>query len=253
MAVTLYETLSKILIAKKAIHSTGILGGFTPNLFSNTDAFEILIEAIKASPYTFAQDLFFGADIAAETFYENSKYVLKDKQQPYSSQELLEYYRTLRTVYHAFYLEDPYQEDDWKSWKTITSELGPTSLIVGDSMFGTSLDRLSKAIDEKVCNAIAIKPNAIGTISETIQFIQTARKAGWQIVVSQRSGETNDDFIADFAVGVGANYTKFGPPQRGERVAKYNRLLQIDSYLQLREQAQPAVTPTPVPPPPTEA
>jgi enolase len=228
MAVTLYNKIEEILILKGAIHSTGIVGGFTPNLYSNTDVFEIMIETIKTSSYTFAQDLFFGVDVAAAEIYENGKYKLKDKSQPYSSNELLELYKQIRNLYHVFYIEDPYQEDDTDSWKKITQELGETTKIVGDSLLVTNKDKIQKAIDEKLCNTALIKPNQIGTISETIEVIRLAKNAGWQIVMSHRSGETNDDFIADFAVGVGADYTKFGPPNRGERTAKYNRLLQID-------------------------
>jgi enolase len=228
MAVTIYHKIEEILVLKGAIHSTGVGGGFTPNLYSNTDVFEILIETIKTSPYTFAQDVFFGIDVAASTLFENGKYKLKDKSQPYSSGELLELYKQIRDLYHVFYVEDPFQEDDLSSWKKITQDLGETTKIVGDSLLVTNKTKTVKAIEDKLCNTILIKPNQTGTISETIEVIKLAREAGWQVIMSHRSGETNDDFIADFAVGTGADYTKFGPPNRGERVAKYNRLLQIN-------------------------
>jgi enolase len=231
MAVTIYHKLEEVLISKGATHSTGIVGGFTPNLYNNTDAFEILVETIKASPFTFAQDLFFGADMSADSFHNNGKYSLKDKQQPYTSDELLEYYRSIRTIYHSFYLEDPYHSDDWSAWKKLTAELGQTTLIVGDSLLATNMERINKAITEKACNAALIKLNQIGTVTETIQVIQRAKEAGWQIVFSHRSGESNDDLISDFAVGIGADYIKFGPPSGGERVAKYNRLLYIQAEL----------------------
>lgn len=243
MAVTIYQKLEDVLISKGATHSTGLVGGFTPNLFNNTDAFEILVETIKASPYTFAQDIFFGADMAADTFQSGNKYSLKDKQQPYSSDDLLEYYRSLRTMYHTFCIEDPFHSDDWKSWTKITAELGSTTLIVGDSLLATNQTRIQKAIEEKACNAILIKPNQIGTITETIQVINQARQAGWQVIVSHRSGETNDDWIADFAVGVGANYSKFGPPRGGERVAKYNRLAYIQTELEAQKLATQQIQP----------
>ncbi len=228
MAVTLFQKLEEVLVLKGAIHSTGVGGGFTPNLYSNTDVFEIMMETIKTSQYTFAQDLFFGVDVSAATLFENGKYKLKDKSQPYTSEELLELYKQMRNMYHVFCIEDPYQEDDVSSWQKITQELGETTKIIGDSFLATNKAKIEKAIQEKSCNTVLIKPNQTGTISETIEVIKLARQAGWQVIMSHRSGETNDDFIADFAVGTGADYTKFGPTNRGERIAKYNRLLQID-------------------------
>lgn len=240
MAVTLFQKLEEVLILKGAIHSVGLVGGFTPNLYSNSDVFEILVETIKSSEYTLAQDLFFGVDAAASEFYSNGRYTLRDRSQPYSSAELLEYYRKLRSLYNMFYLEDPFAEEDTSSWQNITTTLGDTTKIVGDSLLATSLVKVQEAIDKKYCNTLLVKPNQVGTITETIAVITLARKAGWSIVVSHRSGETNDDFIADFAVGVGAEYTKFGPPNRGERTAKYNRLSQIYQELEISRQKQPA-------------
>ena len=228
MAVTLYQKIEEVLVLKGAIHSTGVGGGFTPNLYSNTDVFEILIETIKTSPYTFAQDLFFGVDVSAASLFEGDKYRLRDKSQPYTSEELLELYKQMRNLYNVLYIEDPYQEDDSSAWEKITTDLGETSKIVGDDLLVTNKAKVQKAIIDKSCNTILVKPNQTGTISETIEVIKIAKEAGWQVIMSHRSGETNDDFIADFAVGVGADYTKFGPPNRGERIAKYNRLLQID-------------------------
>jgi len=237
IAVSVFQKLREVLILKGAIHSTGVSGGFTPNLFNNTDAFEILIETIKATNYTFAQDVFLGTDIAAAQFHEGGKYVLKDKSQAYSSQDLIEYYKQLKELYHVFYIEDPFEEDDWKAWSALTAEIGGTSLIVGDSLLASNLEKLNKAIAEKACNAILIKPNQNGSISETLKVVKAAQEANFQVIVSHRSGDTNDDFIADFAVGVNANYMKFGPPHRGERVAKYNRLLAIAQEIQYARQS----------------
>lgn len=238
IAVTLYAKLEEVLIIKGAVHSVGLVGGFTPNLFNNTDALEILIETIKASPFTFAQDVFFGCDISASSFFESGKYTLKDKSQPYSPEDLLDYYKALRSNYHVFYIEDPYQEDDWKHWQKITSELGSTTMIAADSLLSAAADKSTKAISEKVANTAVIKPNQLGTISETIQLVHQVKQADWQVVMSHRSGETDDTFIADLAVGLGANYVRFGPPSRGERVAKYNRLLEIDQQLRQMNQDQ---------------
>lgn len=231
MAVTIFHKLEEVLITKGAIHSVGISGGFAPNLYNNTDAFEILIETTKATPYTFAQDVFFGVDVEASTFYSGGKYTLKDKSQPYSAAEMLEYYKRLRQQYHVFYIEDAFHEDDWESWHQLTAELGSTTNIAGDTLLSTNPKNLEKAIQEQACNSAILKPNQVGTITETMAFAKQAKEAGWQLVVSHRSGETNDDISADIAVGVGADFARFGPPNRGERVSKYNRLLQIEAQL----------------------
>ncbi|MBD3279158.1 MAG: phosphopyruvate hydratase [Candidatus Pacebacteria bacterium] len=227
MAATLQHQLEEVLISKGAIHSFGLLGGFTPNLYNNTDVFEILVETIKTTAYTFAQDVFFGVDAAASEFAENGKYELKDKSQPYSAQELLEYYQNMRNTYKLIYLEDPFKEDDQESWQTITNELGQTTKIVGDSLLATNKEKTLQAIKNNTCNSILIKPNQTGTISEAVEVVKIAKDAGWTVVISHRSGETTDSLIADFAVGVGAEMAKFGPVSRGERVIKYNRLAQI--------------------------
>jgi enolase len=231
MAATLFKKLEEVLVSKGAIHSVGIVGGFAPNLYNNTDAFEIMIETIKATKYTFAQDLFFGVDMEAQAIYEAGKYILKDKSQPYSEKELIEYYHTMSQQFHVFYIEDPFREDDWESWKKITSELGETTVIAADNLLSTNLEKTKKAIAERACNAVIVKPNQVGTISEALEVVRTVKQAGWQLIFSHRSGETNDDIIADLSVGLGFDYVRFGPPNRGERMSKYNRLLQIYSEI----------------------
>lgn len=246
MAVTIYQKIKEVLMMKGAIHSTGLNGGFTPNLFNNTDAFEIIIESIKATPYTFAQDVFLGADMSAATFHEAGKYSLKDKSQALSAKELAKYYKTIKDLYHVFYIEDPFQEDDEAAWKEFTADVNSSGMVVADKLLVTSLERTTRAISEKLCNSITVKPNQTGTVSETIQVIKLAKDSGWQVICSHRSGETNDDFIADLAVGTGVQYVKFGPPNRGERVAKYNRLSSI--YEEMSHAAS-ALPPTPEPEP----
>lgn len=231
IAVSLYQKLQEVLISKGAIHSVGIVGGFAPNLYNNTDAFEILIETIKATPYTFAQDVFFGVDVEASAFFENGKYNLKDKSQPNDPEDMMNYYKTLRQQYHVFYIEDPFEESDWKSWKQLTNDIGDTTTIAADTLASTNPEQIKKAIKERACNAIIIKPNQVGTITEAISSLQLAKEAKMTTICSHRSGETNDDFIADFSVGLGFDYARFGPPNRGERVAKYNRFLQIEAQL----------------------
>jgi enolase len=231
MGVNIFHTLEKVLVSKGAVHSTGIVGGFTPNLYSNSDVFEIMVETIKATTYTFAQDLFFGIDVAASEIYSGGKYKLKDRADAYSTSELIEYYKKIRDLYHVFYIEDPFYEDDLEGWKTLTKDLGETTKIVGDSLLVTNPKKTQDAIAQKLCNTLIVKPNQSGTISETIEVIKIAKAEGWQVIMSHRSGETNDDLVADLSVGVGADYTKFGPPNRGERVSKYNRLLQINTEI----------------------
>jgi len=231
MGSEVYHQLEKVLIHRNAVHSLGDDGGFAPDLFTNADALEIIREAIKQTPYRLGEDLFLGLDVAASFFYNNEKYVIRDKPQPLNPAEMIAYYQKLNSEYHIFYLEDPLWEDDWKNWPRLKQVLGEATMLVGDDLLSTNKERVKKAIKEKACTAILVKPNQVGTISETIEVIKIAHQADWRIVISHRSGETNDDFIADFSVGVNAQYVKFGAPARGERVAKYNRLLKIEEEL----------------------
>ncbi len=227
--VEIYHSIKANLQRKGAIHSVGDEGGFAPNLFTNADALELFVESIKETEYQMGRDVFLGLDVAASSFYKDGEYLIKDKSSPLDDYGLLEYYKAINNQYHLALIEDPFYEDGWESWGKITSELGGQVSIVGDDLLVTNPKRVQKAINEKSCNAILVKPNQIGTISETLSVIKLAKEANWKIVVSHRSGETNDSFIADFSVGVGADYVKFGAPARGERVAKYNRLSSIEN------------------------
>lgn len=231
MAEEIYQTVKKILIRHGAVHSVGDEGGFAPNLFTNLDALEVVFQAIKEAGYEFRKDVFLGLDVAASHFYKNGQYSIRDRTQPMDTNEFIGYYRELCHQYPLFMLEDPLFEDDWDGWAKLANELGAQTFIVGDDLLCTNPIRLKKGIEKKACTVILIKPNQIGTISETLEVIKMARDSKMKIVVSHRSGETNDDFIADFAVGVGGDFTKFGAPARGERVAKYNRLWEIESEL----------------------
>ena len=231
IGVEIYKSLKTTLKRRQLVHSIGDEGGYAPNLFTNLDALEVILETINQSPYKFAQDVFLGLDVAADFFFINGQYQIKDRAQPYSRDELIDYYQQLNREYHLFSLEDPLSAEDWNGWQKLNDELGSTTLIIGDDLLCTNKNRILKAIAAKACNAILIKPNQVGTISETIEVIKLCRKQDWKVIVSHRSGETNDDFIADFAVAVGADYTKFGAPARGERIVKYNRLLAIESEL----------------------
>jgi enolase len=233
MGAELFMSLEQVLISKGAVHSVGIEGGFAPDLYSNTDAFQLLLEAISKTSYILAQDVFLSVDIAANFFHQHvgNKYKIRDRNEPYSSAELIQFYAHLHEQYRLLSIEDGLAEDEWATWKEMTAQLGDKMIIIGDDFLTTNKERVQRAIQEQSCNAILIKPNQIGTISETVEVVKVAKDAGWYVVFSHRSGETTDDFIADMAVGLGADYAKFGAPNRGERVAKYNRLLRIESEL----------------------
>lgn len=232
MGVAVYKGVKQILKYRNAVYSVGYEGGFAPNLFTNLDALEILSEAIKASPYTFGVDIFFGLDLAASTFrQERGGYKIKDKPAALSSNDFIRYLVELHKQYRLLMLEDPLGEDDWESWVELSKQIGKDVLVVGDDLLATNPERLKRAIKEGACSAVLAKPNQIGTLSEFLGVIAIAKQAGIKTVVSHRSGETNDSFIADLAVGVQSDYVKFGAPARGERVAKYNRLLQIEAEL----------------------
>jgi len=226
----IYQTVKKVLIRNGAIHSVGDEGGFAPNLFTNLDALDVLTQAIKEAGFELNKDAFLGLDVAAGFFYKDGRYRIRDRSMPMDASELVEFYKELLQQYPLVALEDPLYEDDWDGWQKLTKNL-TNLMIVGDDLLATNKKRLEEAIKKKACSAILIKPNQIGTIAETIEVIKIARQANFKVIVSHRSGETEDDFIADFAVGVGADYTKFGAPARGERVVKYNRLSQIEQSL----------------------
>lgn len=231
MGVEIYQTIGQNLSHRGAIHSVGQEGGYAPNLFTNSDAFEVFIESIKQTKYSLGRDVFLGLDVAANSFYKEGQYFIKDKSSGIDDTQFLEFYKSLYDQYKLAIIEDAFYEDAWDSWKKFYAEMSDELIIVGDDLLATNIKRVEKAIQEKTCNGAVIKPNQIGTISETLDVVKTAKAAGWKIVVSHRSGETNDSFIADFAVGVGADYIKSGAPARGERVAKYNRLSAIEEEL----------------------
>jgi enolase len=232
LGVAIYKQVMQILKYRNAVYAVGYEGGFAPNLFTNLDALEILAEAIKASPYIFGVDVFFGLDLAANSFkHDRGGYQIKDKPTALNSADFIKYLMELHKKYRLLILEDPLSEDDWDSWDDLSRQIGNDVLVVGDDLLATNPERLKRAITEKVCSAILAKPNQIGSLSEFFSVIAIAKQAGIKTIVSHRSGETNDTFVADLAVGVQSDYVKFGAPARGERVAKYNRLLQIEAEL----------------------
>ena len=233
MGVEIYLALKKVLSQKREIYSVGDEGGFAPNLYTNAEAFEVLEEAASVTSFKPGRELFFGLDSAASHFQQDSLYVIKDRASPLNSQELIDFYKELINRFHLLILEDPLGEDDWDGWKSLTVQLGDRLIIVGDDLLATNPKRVDEAIQSQAANGILVKPNQIGTITSTFEIIKKGQEAGWKVVISHRSGETNDSFIADLSVATAADYVKFGAPARGERVAKYNRLSEI--FLSLKQ------------------
>jgi len=228
-----WVNLREELIHRNAIHSVGDEGGFAPNLFTNADALELMALVVKNSRYRLGQDLFLGLDVAADEFMKDNKYSIKDSPKALDQAGMISLYQTLMRDYSLLGIEDGLEQEDWAGWNKLLSTLPSGVMIIADDLVSTNAKRLQKAIDNKSCNAVIVKPNQIGTITETVELIHLAQKNNITTITSHRSGETNDFFIADFAVGMGTNYAKFGAPDRGERVAKYNRLLEIESYLNI--------------------
>lgn len=231
IGVEIYNNLKKVLTYRNAVHSVGDEGGFAPNLYTNLDAVELLLEAIREAGYKFGIDVFIGMDVAASHFKTPKGYQIKDKPETLSARDFIAYLGEVHKKYQLLLLEDPLDQDDWEGWKQLTATLGKEILVIGDDFLATNPELLARAIAENACKAILVKPNQIGTLSEFLHVVAKAKKAGFSTIVSNRSAETNDAVIADLAVAVQSDYVKFGAPARGERVAKYNRLLQIESEL----------------------
>jgi enolase len=232
MGVEVFHTLKSVLKERRSHTSVGDEGGFAPNLHSNEEAFSLILAAIKKSGYRPGKDVGLGIDAAASEFYHNRFYFLKAEKQPKrSSGQMIDYYEALIKKFPILSIEDGLAEDDWKGWKMMTQRLGRKVQLVGDDLFVTNPRRLSRGIREGVANAILVKPNQIGTLTETIEVIQMAKRAGYQTVISHRSGETEDTTIADLAVAMDAGQIKTGAPSRTDRVAKYNQLLRIEEGL----------------------
>lgn len=228
IGVDIFHELKRVLQYRNANISVGEEGGFAPNFATNIDALEVLNETILQKGYKVGLDIFLGLDLAASNFYKNDRYQIKDKTHPLKTEEYLDFIKNLTQNYSFLVLEDPVNEDDWESWAKLTQSISSNIYLVGDDLLTTNLERLKKAIKQKSCTTILIKPNQIGTITETLEVINMARNNDFNYIVSHRSGETNDSFIADLAVAIQADFVKFGAPSRGERVEKYNRLWQIE-------------------------
>jgi len=227
----IFHALKSILKKQGYSTSVGDEGGFAPNLKSNEEAIEVIMKAIVESGYRPGEDVFITLDPAASEFFEQGKYYLKGEAKTLTSEEMVEYYANLVSKYPIISIEDGLAEDDWKGWKLLNDRLGKKIQIVGDDLFVTNKVRLSQGIKTACANSILIKLNQIGTLTETMETIEMAKTAGFTTVISHRSGETCDTFIADLAVAVNSGQIKTGSLCRSERIAKYNQLLRIEEHL----------------------
>ncbi len=223
----IFHALKKVL-AKRSFHTTvGDEGGFAPSVSSNTEMLDLLTEACQAAGFKPGKDITFALDVAASEFFKDDKYQLASENRVLDSEHMVEYLKEIAEKYPIISIEDGITEDGWEAWSELTTDCSDLQL-VGDDLLVTNQERLERAIKERAGNSILIKPNQIGTLTETIRTIKTAKEAGWNTVVSHRSGETEDTTIAHLAVGTGAGQIKTGSVSRGERTAKHNELLRIE-------------------------
>lgn len=233
MGVEVFHHLQKVLKEKKLNTGVGDEGGFAPNLNSNEEGFQVILEAISRAEYRAGEDIYLGIDAAASAFYnpDEKLYIFKAEGRRFTSSQLIHYYEDLLDKYPIISIEDGLAEDDWEGWIKFTEQLGNRIQIVGDDIFVTNPKRLRVGIERKAANAILIKLNQIGTLTETLDTIEMAKKAGFNTVISHRSGETEDTTIADVAVAVSSGQIKTGSASRTDRICKYNQLLRIEERL----------------------
>ena len=231
MCAEVYHTLKKTLHDKGYSTAIGDEGGFAPNLKSNEEAIEVIIEAITKAGYKAGEDVFIAIDAASSEYYKDGKYVLEHEGKTLTAEEMVDFLEAWVDKYPIISIEDGMAEEDWEGWKLLTERLGKKVQLVGDDLFVTNTERLERGIDMGVGNSILIKLNQIGTLTETLNAIEMANRAGYTAVISHRSGETEDTTIADLVVAVNAGQIKTGAPARSERVAKYNQLIRIEEEL----------------------
>lgn len=231
MAVEIYHTLKAILQEKGLGTGLGDEGGFAPNLKSNAEALDVIVEAIEKAGFKPGEEVQLAMDVAASEFYKGGKYHMLAEGAPKTSTQMINYLAELVEKYPIVSIEDGLAEDDWKGWAALTKKLGDKVQLVGDDLFVTNVERLATGIEKGVANAILIKVNQIGTLTETFRAVEMAKRAGYTAIVSHRSGETEDTTMADIAVALNAGQIKSGAPARTDRVAKYNQLLRIEEDL----------------------
>jgi enolase len=224
-----YHALKGVLKERGLATGLGDEGGFAPNLGSNREALDLIIEAVQKAGYTIGQDIALALDVAASEFYKDGVYSFEGKDR--SAAEMTEYYAELVDAYPLVSIEDPLYEDDWSGWQAITEKLGGKVQLVGDDLFVTNPERLSRGIEDGAANALLVKVNQIGSLTETLDAVELAQRSGFKCMMSHRSGETEDVTIADLAVATNCGQIKTGAPARSERVAKYNQLLRIEEIL----------------------
>lgn len=233
MCSEIFHELGSVLKKRGFDTDVGNEGGYAPDIYSSIQALDFIMAAIINAGYIPGKDIGLSIDVGSSVLYnkETKKYIFKLDQSMFTNSTLVGLYYEWLRKYPIVFIEDGLAEDDWEGWKELTKVLGKDIILVGDDLFTTNIERLKKGIKEKIANAILIKPNQIGTLTETIECVKLAKKNNYKIIVSHRSGETNDDFISDLAVAVSADYLKAGAPNRGERVAKYNRVMEIEEEL----------------------
>jgi enolase len=231
MNAEIYHNLKALLKEKGLSTALGDEGGFAPNLKCNADAIEVILEATERAGYKPGKDIVMAMDVASSEFYVDGKYKMTGEGVEMTSEEMVDYLAGLCEKYPIISIEDGMAEDDWDGWKKLTKKLGQKVQLVGDDLFVTNEERLVQGIEKGVANAILIKVNQIGTLTETFNAIETAKRAGYTCIISHRSGETEDTTLADIAVAVNAGQIKTGAPARTDRVAKYNQLLRIEEDL----------------------
>ena len=231
MGVEVYQALKNLLHDRGYAVSVGDEGGFAPSLAGNEAAVELIVEAIEAAGYQPGDDAVVALDPASSELFANGKYALAKEKRVLTSEEMVAHWASWVEKYPIRSIEDGLAEDDWDGWASLTERLGATCQLVGDDLLVTNPERIRRGIEAKSANSVLIKLNQIGTLTETLEAIELAHRAGWTAVISHRSGETEDTFIADLAVATGAGQIKTGAPARSERTAKYNRLLAIEAEL----------------------
>ena len=234
MGAEVFHSLKKVLSSKGYNTAVGDEGGFAPDLKSNEEALQVIMQAVEKAGYKPGQDIYFALDPASSEFYNSERklYILESENRELNSEQMADYYAMLVKNYPIISIEDGHAEDDWEGWKIVTEKLGNQIQLVGDDLFVTNTKRLKKGIESGVANSVLIKVNQIGTLTETLDCISMAHRAGYTTVISHRSGETEDSTIADIAVAVNAGQIKTGSASRSDRIAKYNQLLRIEELLE---------------------